>query len=440
MQAAVIRRGWPLLVLFVVLGLLGGLGTALLVTPRFDATARVFIAATEGDTPLGSLALTYYARDRLPSYAEVATSAAVLRPVALELGLDDTPAELASRVEVRPLPDSLILEIVGSSLFNTEAPRLADAVARKLAEVIELQLEARMTGQGSALRVQVIESPAVSLTPAYPVLGVAVGTGAVAGLLMGFGVMLLRNTFDHRVRGVDDVREATTTRVVGTVSPYGRDDVLTVALDDEHPCTMQYRALRTDLHFLGFQARNRAVLLVGASRSQGTTDAAVNFASVMAGLGRRVLLVDACLGATEIVDLLGLSRGLGLTDVLAGRAKLDDAVQTWPEVRDVTVLGAGGPHPNSRDLLGSDRMRELLAELAERYDDVVIDGGRAIAPDARALAGLAGTTLLVVRARHVTVPRMLRAITALQPSGSFTGILITEQPSRGADAAAEAVA
>ncbi|RXZ72208.1 polysaccharide biosynthesis tyrosine autokinase [Agromyces albus] len=436
---AVLGRGWPVLVMFTGLGLLGGLSTALLATPRFEATARVFITATEADTPLDSLALTIYARQRLQSYAEVVSSPAVLRPVALELDLDASVEELASSVTATPVPDSLLIEIVAASRFNTEAPAIASAVARELVQVIELQLESEMTAEGSALRVTVVENPDVPMAAAYPHLIPSVSVGSVVGFIMGLGVMLLRHSFDARVRGLRDVQIVTSLRVIGTISRDRKADLMTIALDDDDSrIAKQFRSLRTNLQFFGFEARNRSVLVVGARADQGTTTAAVNLALSIAQLGRRVLLIDAQMRSPEILDLLGMPQAPGLTEVLIGDASYHDAVQSWDEVPELFVMTAGRIPPNSRDVLGSSRMRAVIDALCDRFDDVVIDGGSASASaDATALASVVGSTVLVARAGHLRRAHLTAAIDALEPTGTLVGILVNDQPSVGVDAMEE---
>lgn len=436
---AVLGRGWPVLVMFTGLGLLGGLSTALLATPRFESTARVFITASEADTPLDSLALTVYARQRLQSYAEVVNSPAVLRPVALELDLDSSVGELASRVTATPVTDSLLIEIVAASRFNTEAPAIASAVARELGQVIEMQLESEMTAEGSALRVTVVENPDIPVAAAYPHLIPSVAVGGVVGFVMGLGVMLLRHSFDARVRGLRDVQVITSVRVVGTISRDRKSDLMTIALDDDDSrVAKQFRSLRTNLQFFGFEARNRSVLVAGARGEQGTTTAAVNLALSIAQLGRRVLLIDAHMRSPEILELLGMPRKPGLTEVLIEEASIGEAVQAWDEVPELSVMTAGRIPPNSRDVLGSDRMRTVLDELCVRFDDVVIDGGSASASaDATALASVVGSTVLVARAGHLRRAHLNAAIDALEPAGTLVGILVNDQPSMGVDAMEE---
>jgi Mrp family chromosome partitioning ATPase len=89
---------------------------------------------------------------------------------------------------------------------------------------------------------------------------------------------------------------------------------------------------------------------------------------------------------------------MGLAEVLTGQATLDEAVLKV-EGANLDVLGVRGRPANPSELLGSSRMRELVAEAAERYDRVILDTPAALGlPDAKAVADLCDGMVMVVRA------------------------------------------
>ena len=419
----VLQRGGVTLLLFGVLGVAGATATALLSTPRFDATAKVFLSVGENPTPLDSLASTIYAQTRILSYATVATDPVVLRPVATTLGLDASTDDLAARVTATPDSGSLVIEIVASSRFNTEAADLANAVADQLVDVIELQLEAEMTQEGSNLTAAVLERAAVPPAAAFPQILPSLATGLLVGALIGLGMMLARHSYDSRLRSVRDIVDATSARVLGTIARVPEGVETAVAFDDNSPAAHDVRTLGTMMRYIGFESRS--TLVTGARRGQGTTTVALGLALALAQQGNRVLLVDAHVQSPAVLDHLGLTAEIGLTDILVG-APLASAVQFWPTVPELWVLGAGSMAPNTRDLFASDRARRLVAGLEERFDHVVIDAPPLSAgSDAITLAPLTGSVLLSVRPGAITRDVLLRAIDSLQHS-ALRGLVVTD--------------
>ena len=69
---------------------------------------------------------------------------------------------------------------------------------------------------------------------------------------------------------------------------------------------------------------------------------------------------------------MGLPGGAGLSDVLAGRATLVEVLQRTPKSNNLLVLAAGSVPPNPSEVLGSERMHGLLADLT-KHATVIID-------------------------------------------------------------------
>lgn len=161
----------------------------------------------------------------------------------------------------------------------------------------------------------------------------------------------------------------------------------------------QFRALRGRIDALADQRPIKTVAVTSALPGEGKTTAAMNLAIVTAlSVGRRVLLVDCDLRRPKVHSSLGLQPQLGLGEVLAGQATLDEAVLKL-EGTNLEVLGVRGRPANPSELLGSSRMRELVDEAAERYDRVILDTPAALGlPDAKAVADLSDGIVMVVRA------------------------------------------
>lgn len=85
----------------------------------------------------------------------------------------------------------------------------------------------------------------------------------------------------------------------------------------------------------------------------------------MAAAGENVVVVDGDLRRPTLVDVFDLVPGVGVTDVRTGTAELEDVLQPWGAMRNLSVLGSGRIPPNPSELLGSKAMRNMLSALAE---------------------------------------------------------------------------
>jgi capsular exopolysaccharide synthesis family protein len=124
------------------------------------------------------------------------------------------------------------------------------------------------------------------------------------------------------------------------------------------------------------------VLVTSPGEGDGKSTVARNLAAAAALGSARVLLVEADLRNPSFARLMKASSTVGLSHALAGLAQLEDVVQRVPvigygekETSDpiVDVITAGPLPPNPADLVGSDRMLEIIRNAERRYELVVID-------------------------------------------------------------------
>lgn len=161
----------------------------------------------------------------------------------------------------------------------------------------------------------------------------------------------------------------------------------------------QFRALRGRIDAIAAQRPLRTIAITSATPGEGKTTAAINLALVTSlSVGRRVLLIDCDLRRPKVHASLGLTPTAGLAEVLTDQIGLDEAVLK-PEGISLEVLAVRGRPANPSELLGSARMRELIEEVAPRYDRVILDTPAALGlPDAKAVADLCDGVVVVVRA------------------------------------------
>jgi protein-tyrosine kinase len=188
----------------------------------------------------------------------------------------------------------------------------------------------------------------------------------------------------------------------------------------------QYRALRTRVLHSDNGSPVNVLLITSPGRGEGKTITASNLALTMAqDYQRRICLVDADLRHPQLQHLFGLPEGPGLSDVLAGRCTLDDALVTLEE-HQITILPAGSIAPHPAELLGTTAMRRAIETLRSRFDRVVVDSPAA-APlaDVGILAPLVDSVLLVVRSAVTSKPAIHDAVAALD-GPKLLGIVLND--------------
>lgn len=177
------------------------------------------------------------------------------------------------------------------------------------------------------------------------------------------------------------------------------------------------RGLRTSLHFAMMEARNNVLMISGASPNAGKTFVSTNLAAVIAQTGKKVLLVDTDMRKGYTHRLFNVSNDNGLSDVLSGKIKVENAVK---QVKDIGLdfISRGMVPPNPAELLMHRRFGELIEWASKNYDIIVLDTPPILAvTDAAVIGNYAGTTLLVARFEQNTVKEIEVSFKRFDQSG-----------------------
>ncbi|MFQ5433664.1 MAG: CpsD/CapB family tyrosine-protein kinase [Anaerolineae bacterium] len=158
-----------------------------------------------------------------------------------------------------------------------------------------------------------------------------------------------------------------------------------------------YRTLRTNLSFYSLDNPIRSLVVTSPAVGEGKSTTVANLAVTMAQSGRRTILVDCDLRRPLLHELLDLKAEPGLTNVVLGEEKELPLQQT--SVENLWLLACGPKPPNPADLLGTKRMDQIIASLAESADIVLFDAPPVIAvTDAAVLGAKVDGVMLVISA------------------------------------------
>lgn len=169
------------------------------------------------------------------------------------------------------------------------------------------------------------------------------------------------------------------------------------------------------------------IMIASALPKAGKTFCSVNLAvSISLERELNVLLVDADVAKPHISREFGLAEAPGLIDLLVddGRSIEETLVRT--DLNDIQILPAGSGHPQATELLASERMSQIVDELANRYPDRIIlldSPPLLITSEAQALASQVGQIALVVEAGETNHQTLLQAIDVLNSDKAINVIL-----------------
>ncbi|WP_458040788.1 MULTISPECIES: polysaccharide biosynthesis tyrosine autokinase [Bacteria] len=432
----ILRKNWIVIVAITLVGIGAAAAWSLTRTPGYQATSQVFVSTQSGGTVSELQQGSTFSQARVQTYVNLVSTPIVLNPVISYLEVDDLSADdLATQVSASSPLNTTIIEIAVTDADPVRAADIANAVGASLTSTVA-ELETLPGTTESPIKLTRVKDALAPFTPVSPNVPLNLALGALVGLALGIGVAVLRTVLDTRIRSTRDVEQATDRPIIGTIpfDPKAKERPVILHADPQNVRSEAFRALRTNLQFLDMDG-GKTFVVTSSVPSEGKSTTSVNHAIALADAGKRVVLVDADLRKPKVAEYLQIEGGVGLADVLIGRARLADVMLPWGG-RSLYVLPAGKIPPNPSELLGSAQIRQLLSALAHDADIVILDTPPLLpVTDGVPLTKRTSGAIVVVAAGATTRHQLESAIEALDTvDARVAGVVLTMVPTKGPDA------
>lgn len=298
--------------------------------------------------------------------------------------------------------------------------KLTDNLTQKkeLLRVLELKIAGTdfENEQLSQKVVTVTDHAEVSIEPVSPNVRLNIIAGVVVGLIAGFGLAFFIEYLDTSVKTIDEVEAAVGAPVLSVI-PQNVGSLIDEGIDSPH--AEAYRVLRTNIMFQRKDESLNTVTIVSGGAGEGKSTTIFNLAVIFAQNGNRVLLIDSDLRRPSVHKILGVSNNVGLTNVLLGKCKLEDAIQTTGQ-EGMDALPSGKLPSSAMGILNSPQMKELIQDVKGRYDFVFFDAPPIMGvSDASILASMIDMTLLVIQYRKYPQAMTVRARQSVEKVGGY---------------------
>ncbi len=400
------RRFW-MTIAFCILIAVGAAAAYAAQLPRiYTASSQAYVRVGNGDGSVAEASVgNNVAAAKAVAYAPLTTSGTVAQKVIDELGLELTPAAVQSSISYSVEPDTPRIQVFVESTSPQQARDIADAVVGATAQV------AQTIESGTTVQLVPVTNAVIPTAPSSPNVRRILLVGLGAGVVLSYLVVLLRLRLDTRIRRPEDIADVTDIGLMGTI-PRSRD--LRQRLHSEEMLRgavgEALRHLRTNLMFADPDHPPRSVAVTSPMPGEGKSTISALLARALAMRGEPVVLLDGDLRRPMVASLFDVASGVGLTQVLSGAVPLDEAVVDT-DTPGLRVLPAGRVPHNPSEVVGSARMRDLVAELAKDHI-VIVDAPPALpVTDAMILAQRVDGLLVVThmgRSRKENLRRTLQ--------------------------------
>ena len=142
--------------------------------------------------------------------------------------------------------------------------------------------------------------------------------------------------------------------------------------DPKNPAAEAYRVIRTGVQFAQAGKELKSIAITSCTPNEGKSMTVGNLAVVLTQAGKSVLLMDCDMRNPTVHKNFNLSNKVGLSSCISMGTPLSEAVQET-KIENLYALTGGVIPPNPSELLGSERMQNILQRAKEEYDYVLID-------------------------------------------------------------------
>ncbi len=283
----------------------------------------------------------------------------------------------------------------------------------------------------------VVVKPAVApQTPIRPRTATNVLLAAVVGAMIAAGAAFLIEYLDDTIKSPDDVARVSGLSTLGAIARLkeaGAQRQLIVWMSSKAPESEAYRTLRTNIQFSSVDKPIRTLVVTSSGPSEGKSTTAANLAIVMAQTGQKVVLVDADLRRPVLHKTFGIPNNIGITTALLAGDDVDLQAYLQPTEIDNLMLITSGPiPPNPSELLGSQRMKNVIERLTQLADIVIFDTPPVlVVTDAAVLSRQSDGVLLIADAGGTREPALAHAVEELRKTGAnILGVALNRLDSR----------
>ncbi|MFZ0445612.1 MAG: CpsD/CapB family tyrosine-protein kinase [Bacillus sp. (in: firmicutes)] len=159
----------------------------------------------------------------------------------------------------------------------------------------------------------------------------------------------------------------------------------------------QYRIIRTNIQYSSEGEDIQSIVVTSVDLGEGKTTTVANLGVVLAQQGKRVLIVDADIRKPSLHRFFDKSNYRGLTNILLDRTSLDGVVMPTT-IKNLDLLPSGPIPKRDSDLLGTEKMEQLMEEIKKLYDIVIMDSPPIIEnADAQVLANICDGSIMVMK-------------------------------------------
>jgi non-specific protein-tyrosine kinase len=300
-----------------------------------------------------------------------------------------------------------------------------------------LELLSFLSGGGSPNFLEIIEKAQLPYSPVSPNVKINVLLAAAVGFVLAVSAALVLEYLDDTIKSMDDLNTSLGLTVLGSITRMkgeGYKDRLITTHGPFSPMSEAYRLVRTNVQYMAVDQPAKSIMITSPNPGEGKSITTANLGVIMAQANLRTIIVDTDLRQPVMHKIFRVPNMDGVTDLLRSpNLEIGNQLKDTG-IENLKLITSGPLPPNSAEMLGSQRMAELVRRLNDIADVILFDSSPVLAvTDASVLSNRVDGVILVMQAKRTRRDAAKQAIKRLNQIGAnILGTLLNQASGRDA--------
>ena len=332
-----------------------------LIKPLYVAKCTILVGKDNTDKITQNEVLMY--QNLIKTYTQIAKSRVVAENAVERLN-GKFVGEFMLNTNITPEVGTQIIDIAYKGETPEEASEGANALSQAFVEESQ-----KLLPSGSA---KIMDKALVPELPITPNKKLNISIGFIIGLMLSLILVFLIEYFNSTIKTEEDVQRYLKLPMIGLIPKQNKPMNLIVEKEPKSPATEAFKSMRTNLLFSMENRGIKTLLVCSSIPKEGKTLVSTNIAYAIAQTGKSILLIDCDLRKPCVHRHFNITNNeLGLVDVVLQGRKVEEVSIGIEDNLD--VLTAGKANYNPSEILASQKMKNFIKDMEEKYDYVILD-------------------------------------------------------------------
>jgi len=267
----------------------------------------------------------------------------------------------------------------------------------------EKKIEYGIAKAGITPNFTILSNASSSRIPIAPVKLKVISIALAIALVISVLFIFLRYLMYNTIISLRELEKLTQLPILGTIPQYKNSKSYSTLVVNHAPksaLSESLRSIRTSMEYFESKKETKVVCFTSTISGEGKTFMSVNLAGVLAMTEQKVVVIDLDMRKPKIHQAFECENGWGMSDLLIGRAQLEDCIH-HSELECLDFITAGTIPPNPSEIIMRPELDNLIDQLSKEYKFIFIDSPPAgLVTDAHILMKKCDVPIYVIKAGY----------------------------------------